>query len=81
MSGIAAMKGAHLEEDRHQALHSHPFHSTGDSVGPPVRGVLNIPLCHTSQVPPPASHPQQLLAVPWGHEDQPSMQERWEGVG
>lgn len=32
----SSLKGAHLEEDRGQALHNHLFHMTGDTVGSPV---------------------------------------------
>lgn len=39
VSGVAASKGAHLEEDRGQAWHKHPFHGTKDTLGSPVWGL------------------------------------------
>lgn len=74
MSGTAASKGTHLEKDRGQALHKHPFHRARHTSGSPVRGPLAA-LCHAPHNPlhTSASHPQNFLAVSWGHEDLPNL--------
>ena len=46
-------EGGTMGEDRGQALHSHPCHRTGDTMGPPLRGPLDIALSPTQ---PPAHH-------------------------